>query len=115
VQPIGGVNQKIEGFYDICRLRGLTGRQGVIIPLRNVEDLMLREDVVEAVAAGKFRIFTMENIDQGIEILMGVRAGKMEPNGKFEEGSVFAAADKRLRQMAESLRDFETSDRRRET
>jgi predicted ATP-dependent protease len=114
IQPIGGVNQKIEGFYDICRLTGLTGRQGVIVPRRNVEDLMLREDVVEAVAAGKFRIFLMENIEQGIEILTGVRAGIREPVGKFEEGTVFAAADARLREMANALRDFETPAYRKE-
>lgn len=106
VQPIGGVNQKIEGFYDICRVKGMTGEQGVIIPERNVEDLMLREDVVAAVASGRFHIWPVETIEQGVEILTGVRAGKHAENGKFEKGSVFAIADERLREMAGLLRNY---------
>lgn len=107
VQPIGGVNQKIEGFYDICRLSGLTGRQGVIMPKGNVEDLMLREDVVEAVAEGKFRIYPIESVEQGIEILTGVRAGKRDAKGTFESGTVFGLTDARLREMAEAIREFD--------
>jgi len=76
IQPIGGVNQKIEGFYDVCKAKGLTGRQGVLIPHRNVKDLMLRHDVVEAVRAKKFHIYPVRTIDEGIEILTGVKAGK---------------------------------------
>jgi predicted ATP-dependent protease len=108
IQPIGGVNQKIEGFYDICRMVGLTGRQGVIVPKGNVEDLMLREDVVEAVAAGKFRICPIETVEQGIEILTGVRAGKRDGDGKFEAGTVYGLTDARLREMAEAIRQFDT-------
>jgi lon-related putative ATP-dependent protease len=107
VQPIGGVNQKIEGFYDVCKLKGLTGRQGVLIPAENVEDLMLRDEVIEAVAKGKFHIYPVATIEQGIEILTGVRGGKRGKTGKFESGSVFAAVDARLRKMADTLHNFE--------
>jgi ATP-dependent Lon protease len=107
VQPIGGVNQKIEGFYDVCKLKGFTGAQGVLIPAENVEDLMLRGEVIDAVAKGKFHIYPVATIEQGIEILTGVRAGKRGKSGKFESGSVFAAADARLRTMADTLRRFE--------
>ena len=107
VQPIGGVNQKIEGFYDVCKLKGFTGTQGVLIPAENVEDLMLRDEVIDAVAKKKFHIYPVATIEQGIEILTGVRAGKRGKAGKFEPGSVFAAVDSRLREMADTLRRFE--------
>jgi lon-related putative ATP-dependent protease len=107
VQPIGGVNQKIEGFYDVCRLKGLTGKQGVLIPAENVDDLMLRDEVIEAVAQGRFHIYPIGTIEQGIEILTGVRAGKRSAAGKFEAGSVFAKVDARLHQMASTLKKFE--------
>jgi len=107
VQPIGGVNQKIEGFYDVCRLKGLTGQQGVLIPAENVDDLMLRDEVIEAVAQGRFHIYPVGTIEQGIEILTGVRAGKRGAGGKFESGSVFAKVDARLHQMASTLSKFE--------
>src|SRR5580692_2605009 len=107
VQPIGGENQKIEGFYDVCKLKGLTGTQGVLIPAENVEDLMLRDEVIDAVAKKKFHIYPVATIEQGIEILTGVRAGKRGKAGKFEPGSVFAAVDSRLREMADTLRKFE--------
>ncbi len=107
VQCIGGVNQKIEGFYDVCRIKGLSGRQGVLIPAENVEDLMLRDDVVEAVAQGKFHVLPVTTIEEGIEILTGVAAGKRDSAGRFEPGTVFALVDQRLRQMAETLREYE--------
>jgi hypothetical protein len=78
VQPIGGVNEKVEGFYDVCRIRGLTGTQGVLIPMENVEDLMLRDDVIDAVAAGKFHVLPVARIEEGIEILTGVPAGRRD-------------------------------------
>jgi lon-related putative ATP-dependent protease len=106
VQPIGGVNQKIEGFYDVCRLKGLTGKQGVLIPAENVDDLMLNDEVIAAVANGLFHIFPVSTIAQGIEILTGVRAGKQTPSGRFEAGSVFGRANARLRQMANTLSKF---------
>jgi lon-related putative ATP-dependent protease len=106
VQPIGGVNQKIEGFYDVCKLKGLTGTQGVLIPAENVDDLMLREEVVQAVADGRFHLYPVQNISQGIEILTGERSGKRTAAGKFEAGSVFAAVDARLHEMARTMQKF---------
>lgn len=88
IQAIGGVNEKIEGFFDICNARGLTGDQGVLIPKSNVDNLMLRKDVVDACKEGKFRIFPVETIDEGIEILTGVPAGVRGKDGKFPENSV---------------------------
>jgi len=107
VQPIGGVNEKIEGFYDVCRIKGLTGNQGALIPSENVEDLMLRDDVIEAVAEGRFHIYPVRTIEQGIEILTGVRAGKREPTGKFEAGTLFAKVDDRLHHMATTMHRFD--------
>jgi predicted ATP-dependent protease len=106
VQPIGGVNQKIEGFYDVCKLKGLTGSQGVLIPAENVDDLMLREEVVQAVAGGRFHLYPVENVSQGIEILTGESAGKRSATGKFEAGSIFAKVDARLHDMARTMQKF---------
>jgi ATP-dependent Lon protease len=107
IQAIGGVNQKIEGFYDTCRLKGLSGKQGVLIPAENVEDLMLREDVIDAVAVGQFHVWPVARIEEGIEILTGVRAGTRGPDGKFEEATVFALVDARLRELAMTMKEFE--------
>jgi len=107
VQPIGGVNQKVEGFYDVCRIRGLTGTQGVLIPVENVEDLMLRDDVVEAVAAGKFHVHPVARIEEGIEILSGVPAGRRDAGGHFEPDTLFARVNQRLHDMAHTLKEFE--------
>jgi predicted ATP-dependent protease len=107
IQAIGGVNEKIEGFYDVCRIKGLTGTQGVMMPESNVEDLMLREDILEAVAAGKFHIWPVAKVEQGIEVLTGSEAGQKNGDGKFEPGTVFALMDERMRQMAKTLKEFE--------
>jgi predicted ATP-dependent protease len=107
IQPIGGVNEKIEGFFDVCRIKGWTGTQGVIIPAENVEDLMLREDVIEAVAEGKFHIFPVAKVEEGVEILTGTQAGAQEAAGKFPPGTIFALADQRLREMANTLKEYE--------
>ena len=88
VQPIGGVNEKIEGFFDVCQHRGLTGNQGVIIPRTNVKNLMLRDDVINAVEEGKFHIYAIDNVDDGVEILLNKKAGAMDKNGKFPKGTV---------------------------
>jgi lon-related putative ATP-dependent protease len=103
VQAIGGVNQKIEGFFDLCKFRGLSGEQGVMIPKSNVKNLMLREDVVEAVKNGKFHIYPVETIDQGIEVLTGVAAGDPDSDGEFPEDSINYLAQKKLDEMAELL------------
>ncbi|HTY37219.1 MAG TPA: ATP-binding protein [Bacteroidota bacterium] len=107
IQPIGGVNLKIEGFFDVCNARGLTGTQGVMIPERNINDLMLREDVVEAVRKKKFYIYTVKTIEEGIEILTGIRAGKRGRNGSFSTGTVFGMVDAKLRWYADQWKKFE--------
>lgn len=88
IQPIGGANEKIEGFFDVCKHRGLTGYQGVIIPRTNVTSLMLREDILEAVDEGKFHIYAIDNVDDGIEILTGIPAGKPNAKGEYPRGTV---------------------------
>ena len=88
IQPIGGVNEKIEGFFDVCKYNGLTGDQGCIIPRTNVVNLMLREDVVEAVEQGKFHIYAIDTVDDGIELLTGIKAGKLDKRGRYPKGSV---------------------------
>src|ERR1700733_7161771 len=107
IQPIGGVNQKIEGFYDICKMKGLTGNQGVLIPSENVDDLMLREEVIEAVAKGQFHLYPVATVEQGIEILTGRHAGKRLPTGKHEPDTIFCKVDARLHEMALTLRKFD--------
>jgi ATP-dependent Lon protease len=107
IQAIGGVNEKIEGFFDVCRIKGLTGTQGVMMPESNVEDLMLREDVLEAVAAGKFHVWPVTKVEQGIELLTGMAAGKKNGDGKFEPGTVLALIDERLHAMAHTMKEFE--------
>ncbi|MDP8255702.1 MAG: AAA family ATPase [Candidatus Alcyoniella australis] len=107
VQAIGGANEKIEGFFDTCKARGLSGRQGVMIPRSNAGDLMLKQQVVDAVAKGRFHIWPVEHVDQGIEILTGVPAGKRERDGSWTNGSIMAKVDQRLVKLARGLRDFE--------
>jgi len=106
MQPIGGVNQKIEGFYDVCKARGLTGRQGVVIPRANAQHLMLREDVVEAAAAGRFAIHAISTVDEGLRILTGLEAGERGADGEFPKGSVNRMVEDRLRSYAERSRAF---------
>jgi ATP-dependent Lon protease len=113
IQPIGGVNQKIEGFFDVCRARGLTGTQGVMIPHQNTGDLMLRKDVVEAVSQGKFHIYPVKTIDEGIEILTGVPAGEKKPDGSYPEGSVNFRVNKKLLDLARSMKGFEASEEKK--
>lgn len=105
VQAIGGVNYKIEGFFAICKAQGLTGEQGVMIPKTNERHLMLHEDVVKAVLAGQFHIWSIETIEQGIEILTGVRAGQRNKLGRFPKGSVYNRVDARLQAMADKLNE----------
>ena len=106
IQPIGGVNEKIEGFFDVCRAKGLSGSQGVIIPHQNVQNLMLRQDVVDAVAAAQFHIYPVATIDEGIEILTGVVAGQAKDDGVFEDGTVNELVDKELQRLASSWKTF---------
>ena len=106
VQAIGGVNQKIEGFFDVCSARGLTGHQGVLIPSANVTHLMLRPDIVKAAGKGKFHIYPVDTIAQGIELLTGVQAGKRNLSGSFPDGSINTLVEERLQEFAESRRHF---------
>ncbi len=106
VQAIGGVNEKIEGFFDVCKTRGLTGEQGVIIPATNVQHLMLRQDVIEAVKAGQFHIYPVQTVDQGIELLTGIPAGERDEEGNFPEGSINQLVEARLIELAEKQRAF---------
>nr|WP_305884287.1 ATP-binding protein [Acinetobacter sp. 5862] len=96
VQPIGGVNAKIEGFYDACKLQGLTGKQGVIIPRQNMQHLMLRQDVIEAVQAGQFHVHAIETIDQALEILMARPVGTLDKKGRYSKNSIYAAVMEQL-------------------
>jgi len=106
IQAIGGVNQKIEGFFQVCQAKGLTGDQGVLIPHQNIRNLMLREEVVEVVRNGQFHIYSAKTIDEGIEILTGVSAGERQQDGKYPEGTINYLVDKRLKEMAERLKGF---------
>lgn len=101
IQPIGGVTEKIEGFFDICKERGLTGEQGVLIPVQNISHLMLKEEVIDAVREGLFSIYAVNHIDEGIEILMNCPAGYQ--NGKFIPGSVYDLAYRKIKKFQESL------------
>ncbi len=107
IQPIGGVNEKIEGFFEVCKAKGLTGKQGVMIPHLNVDDLMLRKDVVQAVSEGSFHIYPVKTIDQGISILTGVEAGEQLEAGRFKEGSVNDLVDKKLQELGKRIKEYE--------
>jgi len=115
VQAIGGVNQKIEGFFDVCRARGLTGDQGVLIPQSNVQHLMLREDVVAAVREGRFAVYPVGRIDEGIEILTGIKAGERDGGGDFPPGTINRLVEDKLRVFAERARKFSQQMRRDNT
>lgn len=108
IQAIGGVNEKIEGFFEVCKERGLTGTQGVLIPAQNVKDLMLREEIYTAVEKKKFHVYAIRTIDEGIELLTGVKAGKRLRNGTFEPGTVYALVDEKLTAYAHAWKQFES-------
>jgi ATP-dependent Lon protease len=107
IQPIGGVNEKVEGFFDVCKAKELTGKQGVMIPHLNIDDLMLRKEVVAAVKEGKFHIYPVNTIDLGIEILTGMEAGEPLDGGGFKEGTVNDRVDKKLRDLGTKIKEFE--------
>jgi lon-related putative ATP-dependent protease len=106
IQAIGGVNEKIEGFFDVCKSRGLTGEQGVLIPAANVKHLMLRHDVVDACAQGKFHVYPVRTVDEGIELLTGLPAGERDANGLFPDGTINQRVEVRLLILAEQARVF---------
>ena len=105
IQPIGGATEKIEGFFDICSMRGLTGTQGVVIPIQNVDNLMLKDEVLETVREGKFHLYAVERIEEGIEILTGIPAGEMNEVGAYTEGSIFQRVDQKLRSFSVALKN----------
>jgi ATP-dependent Lon protease len=99
IQPIGGVNEKIEGFFDICKIKGLTGKQGVIIPYQNQQDLMLKDEVIKAVEDGLFTIYAVHHIEEALELLLGVKVSKPDKNGKFEKDTLYYLVEKKLLEM----------------
>jgi len=103
VQPIGGVNEKIEGFFDLCKLRGLNGDHGVIIPKRNIKHLNLKKEVIEAVKEGKFTIYAIDKMEEGLEILTGMKAGELDEQGQYPEGTINYLVTKRLTEITESM------------
>ncbi len=106
IQPIGGVNEKVEGFFDLCRMKGLTSEQGVVVPHQNVKNLMLREDVVDAIQRGDFHIYAVKTIDEGIEALTGIEAGERIPESGYPEGTVNWRVQKRLTELAGVFKSF---------
>jgi len=106
IQPVGGITEKIEGFYAICRLKGLTGEQGVLIPEQNISDLMLSSEVIEAVENGKFHIYAVQNIDEGIEILTGVPAGKKDKQERYAVGTIYYLVEQKLKKYLNSYREM---------
>lgn len=106
VQPIGGVNEKIEGFFEICQKNGLTGEQGVLIPARNLKHLMLKRKVVDAVQEGKFHVYAVDTVEEGIQILTDMPAGKKDAQGEYPANTVFGRVDKRLCEMADVLKEY---------
>ena len=105
IQPIGGVNEKIEGFYQICKMRGLTGEHGVIIPIQNVKNLHLSDEIIDNVKKKKFHVYAISTIDEGIEILTGVPAGKRDKIGNFPLGTINYLAYEKLKKYAKNLKD----------
>jgi lon-related putative ATP-dependent protease len=115
IQPIGGVTQKIEGFFGVCKAFSLTGEQGVLIPKSNVTNLMLKEEVIKAVREGKFHIYPVETIEQGIEILTGREAGERQEDGKYPEGTINWAVEEKLAEFAEGMKKHEEGEEEKET
>jgi predicted ATP-dependent protease len=106
IQPIGGVTKKIEGFFDICQHKGLTGKQGVIIPEKNTSNLMLKQEVIDAVTEEKFHIWPVTRIEEGIQILTGMQAGERQADGTYPENTVFRKVDDRLAELTRIIKDF---------
>src|SRR3989339_1793754 len=105
IQPIGGVNEKITGFFEICKERGLTGSQGVIIPIQNVSDLMLGQEIIDTVKAGKFHLYSIQKIEEGIDLLLGLPAGEMNEDGTYPPNTVFGKVDARLEELRKAARE----------
>lgn len=111
IQPIGGVNEKIDGFFKICKIKGLTGDQGVIIPAQNVHHLMLRPEIVEAVKQNQFHIYAVQTIEEGLELLTGMEPGQRGPDGKFPDGSLYARVEAKLKEIQQNLETEEEEEK----
>ena len=107
IQAIGGVNEKVSGFFDVCKANGLTGKQGVIIPKSNERHLMLRQDVVKAAKKGKFHVYSISNVNEGIELLLGKKAGEMKADGSYPANTVYGIVQRRLKEIGNDLKKFE--------
>jgi predicted ATP-dependent protease len=114
VQPVGGINEKIEGFFDLCRLIGLNGNHGVIIPERNIKHLMLKTDVVEAVRNGEFSIYPIRKADEGLEIMTGMQVGELGDDGTYPEGTINHLVVKRLTEISESMEKKKEKEKEKE-
>jgi lon-related putative ATP-dependent protease len=114
VQPVGGVNEKIEGFFELCRFRGLDGTHGVIIPRRNVKNLMIKKDLVDAVREGKFTIYPIDRVEEGLEILTGIPAGALKEDGIYPEGSINYLVVKRLTEISEAVKEKKEEEKEKE-
>jgi lon-related putative ATP-dependent protease len=106
VQAIGGVNEKVEGFYEVCKAKGLTGKEGCMIPHSNIKNLMLKEEVVEAIKEGGYHIWPVKTIDEGIEVLTGIPAGELGPDGIYPEGTINRLVQDRLDEMAKLIKEY---------
>lgn len=113
IQPIGSVNEKIDGFFKVCKAQGLTGEQGVIIPEPNVDNLMLRQEIIDAVQKQQFHIYAVKTVEEGLEILTGMKAGERGPDGEFPEGTIYARVAARLREIQKNLNQTEEEEEHR--
>jgi predicted ATP-dependent protease len=114
VQPIGGVNEKIEGFFDLCRLRGLDGSQGVLIPARNRRNLVLKDEVVQAAREGTFRILEIDRVEEGVEALMGLPAGEIGEEGEYPPGTLYRKVMDRIGELREAVKGEERGEEKGE-
>jgi predicted ATP-dependent protease len=105
VQPVGGINEKIEGFFDLCNIIGLNGSHGVIIPKRNIKNLMLKKEVVESVREGKFFVYPIEKVEEGLEIITGMQTGEIREDGTYPEGTINYLITKRLTEISEAIKE----------
>jgi predicted ATP-dependent protease len=114
VQPVGGINEKIEGFFDLCKFRKLDGDQGVIIPRRNIKNLMIKKDLVDAMKKGKFTIYPIDRVEEGLEILTGMPAGTLKEDGTYLEGTINYLIVKRLTEISEAVREKKEEEKEKE-
>jgi predicted ATP-dependent protease len=115
VQPIGGVNEKIEGFFDLCKVRGLDGTHGVVIPRKNLSNLMLKKEIVDAVRNGKFAIYAISRVEEGVELFTGIPAGELRDDGTWPEGSINYLVMKRLDEISKAYKDKEKKEEQKDT